>query len=227
MAFKLKNVVPWGRTFAEYKRMFALSEADLNKKIISFGDGPASFNSEMTKRNKQIISIDPVYRFSESEIRQRINETKDVVIEQTKNNADNFVWKQIKTVDELINTRLSAMDGFLSDFEKGKAEGRYINHELPQNTNFKELSFDLGLSSHFLILYDQLGVDFHIAAISEMLRVAKEIRIFPILTLDAKKSEILDLIINHFSSDYDIEIKSVDYEFQKNGNKMLVIKKQD
>ena len=29
MSFTLDRVIPWGRSFAEYRRMFALSEADL------------------------------------------------------------------------------------------------------------------------------------------------------------------------------------------------------
>jgi len=49
MAFELSKVVPWGRTLEEYKTMFKLSPEDLKTTIASFGDGPASFNVEMTK----------------------------------------------------------------------------------------------------------------------------------------------------------------------------------
>ncbi len=45
---KLENVVPWGRSLAEYQAMFALSEEELQKRILGCGDGPASFNAEMT-----------------------------------------------------------------------------------------------------------------------------------------------------------------------------------
>ena len=226
MAYELKNIVPWGRNLDEYIGMFNLTDLDLAKKIISFGDGPASFNSEMTKRNKKVISIDPIYQFSSQEIKQRIDEIKDTVIEQTKNNAGNFTWETIKNVEELEQIRLSAMADFLQDFENGKNEKRYICHELPGKTEFEDLAFDLGLSSHFLILYPQLGLDFHIASITEMLRVSKEIRIFPVLNLDAKKSELLADIIAHFKTDFAVQIQKVHYEFQKNGNKMLTIKRK-
>ena len=226
MAFELKNTVPWGRNLDEYKSMFKLTDSDLNKRIISFGDGPASFNYEMTMLRKSVVSIDPVYQFSTNDLKLRIKETKDVVIEQTKNNLQNFVWEKIKTINELEQIRLSAMDNFLQDFEKGKKEGRYINHEMPNKTDFDNLTFDLGLSSHFLILYSQLGLDFHISSITEMLRIAKEIRIFPILNLDAKKSELLDNLINYFEKDFIVNIEKVDYEFQKSGNKMLAIKRK-
>jgi len=226
MAFELKNTVPWGRNLEEYKSMFNLIDSDLDKRIVSFGDGPASFNSEMTFLGKSVVSIDPVYRFTVDELKQRINETKDIVIEQTKNNLDNFVWKSIKNIQELELVRLSAMNNFLQDFEKGKTDNRYINHELPNRTDFKAKSFDLALSSHFLVLYAQLGLDFHIESVKEMLRVATEIRIFPLMNLDAEKSEVLDGLIEFFKADYSISIEKVSYEFQKNGNQMLKIKQK-
>ena len=207
MAFELKNTVPWGRNLEEYRSMFNLTDYDLDKRIISFGDGPASFNFEMTGLDKNVVSIDPIYGFTADELKQRIIETKDIVIEQTKNNLENFVWTKIKNVEELEKIRLSAMDNFLIDFELGKTENRYVNHEMPDKTSFGDLTFDLGLSSHFLILYSQLGLDFHISSINEMLRIAKEVRIFPILNLDAKKSELLDKLIRHFQMNF-IPIKT-------------------
>src|ERR1035437_1395524 len=86
MAFELKDAVPWGRNMEEYSKMFDLTEKDFQSKIISFGDGPASFNSEMTKLNRKVISLDPIYQFSKHELAQRIAETKETVIEQTKSN---------------------------------------------------------------------------------------------------------------------------------------------
>lgn len=223
MAFELKNIVPWGRSMDEYKEMFHLSDADLNKRIISFGDGPASFNAEMAHQGKTIISIDPIYRFSADELNERIIETKDIVITQIKNNLQHFVWNKIKAIDHLEKIRMSAMNYFLTDFEQGKREMRYVNHELPAKTRFDDLSFDLGLSSHFLILYSQLGLQFHIAAIDEMLRVAREIRIFPILNLNGERTELLDYLIQYFSAKYIVQVETVSYEFQKNGNQMLRI----
>ena len=210
MAFELKNTVPWGRNLDEYKSMFKLTNSDLNKRIISFGDGPASFNYEMTMLSKSAVSIDPIYQFSKTDLKIRIEETKDIVIEQTKNNLQNFVWTKIKNINELEQIRLSAMENFLQDFENGKKESRYVNHEMPNKTNFDNLTFDLALSSHFLILYSQLGLEFHISSLTEMLRVAKEIRIFPILNLDAKKSELLDSLIKHFEKDFIVTIEKVD-----------------
>ncbi len=43
MTVKYKNVVPWGRSYDKYLRMFDLGETDINKKILGCSDGPASF----------------------------------------------------------------------------------------------------------------------------------------------------------------------------------------
>lgn len=58
-----------------------------------------------------------------------------------------------------------------------------------------------------------------------MLRICKEIRIFPVLNLNAVKSEVLDGIIDYFQTDFVISLEIVDYEFQKGGNQMLKIKR--
>src|SRR4051812_28463240 len=102
MSFTLKSVVPWGRTLAEYQKMFGLTPADLNLNILSVGDGPASFNAELTRMQGSVTSIDPVYQFSRAEIEQRIIETKTEVIQQMTINCDKFVWNEIKTLDDLV-----------------------------------------------------------------------------------------------------------------------------
>lgn len=64
MAFELSGVVPWGRSYAEYVAMFALSDEDLNRRILGCGDGPAAFNAGLTGRGGSVVSVDPLYAFS-------------------------------------------------------------------------------------------------------------------------------------------------------------------
>lgn len=120
---KLNEVVPWGRTLEEYKLMFDLSQADLNAKILGCGDGPASFNAEMTRKGYSVVSIDPVYQFSAQQIKQRVQDTYEPVISQVKQNADRYIWKNFHNADELGQARLAAMERFLMDYEIGKDEG--------------------------------------------------------------------------------------------------------
>lgn len=195
------------------------------KTFAGFGDGPACFNYEMTERNGSVISFDPIYQFSKEDIEKRIEEVRVIVMQQMRENMDNYVWENIKSLDELENIRMSAMKKFLSDYEKGKAEGRYVFHELPNRLPYEEDHFDIGLSSHFLLMYTSLGYDFHIAAMSEMLRVCKEIRIFPIVDLDANKTDLINNVIGFFKKDYTVQTVKTDYEFQKGDNKLLIIRK--
>ena len=50
------------------------------------------------------------------------------------------------------------------------------------------------------------GFDFHIRAIREMLRVCREVRIFPVVDLDASQAEMISDVINEFKKTYDVEI---------------------
>lgn len=225
MAFQLNNVVPWGRNLEEYQMMFQLDESDISKKIAGFGDGPASFNYEATQKGYSVTSFDPIYQFTKEQLQQRIEETRVTVMKQMEENTDSFVWTNIKNLDELEDIRMSAMKVFLEDYEKGKQEKRYIYHELPEGLSIEDNTFDIGLSSHFLLMYTALGYDFHIQAISEMLRVCKEVRIFPLLDLAGEDSEMIQDVIQYFKEKYTVEIRDTEYEFQKGGNKLLVITK--
>ena len=224
---KLENVVPWGRNLEEYKNMFLLSNEDLQtKKILGCGDGPSSFNQEVTKLNGSITSIDPIYQFTKDEIQKRIDETSSVISEQIKQNQNDFVWSNIKNVDELIDIRLTAMSNFIKDYENGKKEKRYIHQELPK-LSFENNSFDIVLSSHFLFLYSEhFNLQFHIDSILEMCRVSKQsVKIFPLLDLKNQKSEYLEPILDILKNKgFKTKIVKTNYEFQKGANELLEIK---
>lgn len=223
MGFSLQNVVPWGRSYSEYIQMFSLTEMDLRKRILGCGDGPAAFNVELTQRGGHVVSLDPLYQFSSSDISKRITETYHDVIAQLVVNDEDYVWDTIPSVEALGEMRMGAMELFLGDFEKGKECGRYITEELPV-LSLADDAFDMALSSHFLFLYSaHFSVDFHIESVMELLRVSKEVRVFPLLTLDGKPTPHLDAVLSALGAKgYDYEIKDVNYEFQKGGRQMLV-----
>ncbi|MGR9072149.1 MAG: SAM-dependent methyltransferase [Gammaproteobacteria bacterium] len=225
MGFTLENIVPWGRSYEEYVRMFDLSEDDLKRRILGCADGPAGFNAELTRRGGNVVSADPLYAFDAEQIEKRIDETYDMVIEQVRANQNDFVWDAIDSVEELGRIRLSAMRTFLDDYERGKTEGRYVAEELPA-LSFESGRFDIALSSHFLFLYsDHLSNEFHLSAVQEMLRLSREARIFPVIALDGSVSDHLEPILRHFSANgYCVELRPVPYEFQRSGDRMLRIR---
>ena len=220
---KLENIVPWGRSFAEYQAMFNLTNTDLQQNILGCGDGPAAFNKEFTQRGGQIISIDPIYEFSASQIKNRINDVYDEVLSQVENNKTDFVWKNIKSVDELGQVRMQAMNDFLADYDGGKQQGRYLSASLP-TLDFVDQQFDLALCSHFLFLYSEhFSLAQHVESVLELCRVAKEVRIYPLVTLAGETSPHLDVVIKKLNQhNIKTQLQQVDYQFQQGATKMLV-----
>ena len=221
--FTLKDVVPWGRSFDEYRRMFALSGDDLRKRILGCGDGPASFNAEATLLGGNVISCDPLYGFSKADIKQRIDETIQAVIDQTQKNATEFVWNdKVPNIKTLAEIRTRAMQRFLDDYDDGKLSGRYVEAQLPK-LPFEENAFDIAVCSHFLFLYsDQLSEGFHIASIKELCRVSMDVRLFPLLELGSVPSRHAAAVARRLKDEgYQVRVEAVDYEFQRGGNQMM------
>ncbi len=225
MSFTLDQVVPWGRSFDEYVAMFALSPADLRRRILGCGDGPAAFNAAATKQGGGVVSVDPIYEFSLEQLRERIDAIFDSVLAETERNKDEFVWQRIKSVEELGGLRRAAMNDFLGDYEMGTKEHRYVAGELP-GLPFMDGTFELALCSHFLFLYSEhRDLDFHIESIKELCRVAEEVRIFPLYELGARPSRHLRQVVEACAQlELQPQIVAVDYEFQKGANRMLCLK---
>lgn len=222
MTFQLDKVVPWGRNLPEYCAMFDLDEGDLASCILGCADGPASFNAELTDRGGHVVSADPLYRFRAEELWARIRETGGEVLAQMRLNQDRFVWNSISSIEELGRIRVAAMEHFLSDYDTGCGEGRYVAASLPA-LPFPDKAFALALCSHFLFLYSELlDTDFHYSAIRELCRVAGEARIFPLLDLSGETSPHLAPVTKMLEGDgYAVSVRRVDYEFQKGGNQMM------
>ena len=222
MVMKLDNVVPFGRSLNEYQCMFNLTESDLEKKIIGIGDGPASFNAEMKERGKRVVSIDPLYMYGANEIESQFYKVVENIIFQVKETPNDWVWTYHNSPSHLRENRTKALIKFIEDYEAGKLEGRYEIGELPK-LDIDNHQYDIALCSHFLFLYsEQYNYRFHCLAIHEMLRVANEVRIFPLLTLALNKSPHLEPLINELESkSYEATIQEVKYELQKGGNEML------
>lgn len=224
MGPKLENIAIWGRSAEEYIRMFGLTSKDLELKILDCAGGPASFNTEMTRLGFKVVSCDPVYKLTSSEITQRIQEAYQAIINVVRANLNSFVWEDIQSPNQLVETRIKAMHKFIDDFPLGVQERRYVTGKLPI-LPFANGEFDLALCSHFLFTYSEhFSEEFHLASIVEMCRVAKETRIFPLLNTSGEPSPLLQPVINKLNEQgYKVQIMHVPYEFQKGGNRLLQV----
>jgi hypothetical protein len=203
--------------------MFGLTATDLSGEILDCAGGPASFNAEASSRGHRVVSCDPLYRFSADEISSRINATFDQIVSNAEASRDRFSWHEIESPRRLDEVRMTAMQRFLDDFSTGWGAGRYRAAALP-SLPFEDRAFDLALCSHFLFTYsDQLSMDFHVAAIEEMCRVAREARVFPVLESYGGTSLLLEPIISTLRQrGYAVQTRLVPYEFQRGGNRMLI-----
>ena len=220
---KLDSVVPFGRTLAEYRLMFNLTDADLQCQILDIAAGPASFTAEMYCLGYQVTAIDPIYKFSGAEIKQRFNDCVDRIIGQVENTSQDWVWKFHKSPADLRRNRELALQLFLADYDVGKIAGRYIAGEVPNEIG--TTAYDLILCSHFLLLYSaQLSWEFHYQTVTKLLQHTHELRIFPLLTLMLDRSPYLDRLCEYLEKiGYQTQIVPVEYELQPGGNEMLKI----
>jgi hypothetical protein len=224
MAVHFDQIVPWGRSRREYELMFRLSADDLSRGVLDCGGGPASFTAEMSASGYRTISADPIYTYSSEDIRARFDATVESMMDQVRATPDDWTWSYHRDPDHLLANRRAALEAFLQDYARGLREGRYVVAELP-SLPFETDSFSIAVCSHLLFLYsDLLSADFHVRSVRELCRVAREVRIFPLLTLSRKPSPHVETVRSAIAADgWTSEIVPVDYELQRGGNQLLKI----
>lgn len=224
MGITLNQVIPLGRSLAEYQAMFNLSAEERQRPILDCGAGPASFNAELTRQGGCVTSIDPLYQFSGEQIEQRFFDGLDDVIAQVEATPASWTWGFHRHSADLRQNRIRSMARFAADFASGLEQGRYRQASLPE-LPFGDGEFDLALCSHLLFLYSGLlSPEFHRQAVQELCRVAREVRIFPLLTLASEVSTDVESVCRMLQSQgRQAEIVQVEYELQKGGNEMLRI----
>lgn len=94
--------------------------------------------------------------------------------------------------------------------------------KLPQ---FKQFEFDLVLNSYDLFVRQaDKPVEFHVQAITEMSRVGKEVRIFPLLNERGEISPLLGPVLLALQqANFGVEVREVPYHAYENGNAMLLV----
>lgn len=224
MAIELNQIVPWGRSRAEYEQMFQLRAADLAGGVLDCGGGPASFTAELCADGCRALSVDPIYAHSSAEIRARFEAIAEPMLRQVRATPDDWVWSYHRSPEDLLSVRRTVVARFLTDYDAAARARRYLIGELPR-LPLVSGSFGLALCSHLLFLYsDLLNQAFHVQSVRELCRVAREVRVFPLITLSHAPSPHLVPVRNALHADgRNTEILRVPYELQRGGNQMLRI----
>lgn len=223
----MRNLVLWGHQLDDYKKMFDLDEASLKGSLLEYGSGPSAVNASLHQTAKAMVSIDPLFDLNKIPLQQEVDEVFEerAKILAAKESSLNF--GSYKNLNGLIKERKKGLAIFFADYEQGKREGRYLalkEKELP----FADFSFELALSSHFLLMpRDRPGEEdliFYANTIKELTRVAKELRIFPLIDSEGEPSPFLGPILLHLQQEnFGTEVREVAYHLQPRGNAMLRI----
>ena len=218
----MRKLVLWGHHVDEYREMFALSTADISTRLLEYGCGASAVNAELHDEGMLADSCDPLFILDKATLATQVSLLFEDMVERVSRDQDKFDFSHYGSLDALVSRRRQGMEKFFVDYERGKAEKRYlpvIDHMLP----FGDFTFDFALSSHYLFAdLDDQDVDFHLNAIRELARVAKEVRIFPLIDRHGQPSPFLGPVLLGLQQEgYGVEVREVKYYLQPKGNAML------
>jgi ubiquinone/menaquinone biosynthesis C-methylase UbiE len=222
----LDRVVLLGRTLDEYQRAFGLDlESFRGKTILDVAAGVSSFTAESRERGLNVTAFDRIYSALPAEIKSHCERDLEEVARDIGRKSV-YKWGFYKSAEGMRVYRARAYQTFLKDFTAHP--DRYVSGNLP-GTPFADRQFDLALASYLLFVYeDQLSYEFHKETMRELMRItSEEIRVYPIVTFEARPSKYLERIRNdsEFKS-WDFEVISTDFEFLRDSNCFLKVSRK-
>jgi hypothetical protein len=196
----------------DYRQIFALSEPDLQKKILEYPAGISSVNAELYALGHLIISGDPAYSLSPKEMRDY---------------ASKILRENIAATDKSCQSALIAqweqsLELFLSDYETGKKQGRYRAMDLPPFSNVEE-TYELLLCTDFLF-NPPVSSGTAQELMNELCKLAAEVRIFPLpQDKNAVAAELGPMMLALQQRNFGVEIRAVNYPPCNQASAMLRI----
>ncbi|NED06917.1 hypothetical protein G3I55_35315 [Streptomyces sp. SID6648] len=127
------------------------------------------------------MSVDPCYLSPPDELAVRVEAELDRVERWTASQPDRFPLDPHGIWEQMPAWRSSAAR-FLTDYgeDRRNATGHYMRASLPR-LPFADGTFSLALSGFLLFTYpDRFDEEFHLRALTELLRVATDVRLHPL-----------------------------------------------
>lgn len=230
LEFVFDEVQFFGRDFAEYTQMFNLTPESLSgKSVLDCPGGPSTFGQEARQLGVSVTSCDPQYEKSSQELQE--------VFERQLNSIASKVTSQSDVFDpgkpQLdLDARKQLLAEFLFQFSNDAEKRHYVPAKLPI-LPFTDNNFDLALSGNLLFMYSDpshggilrnssLDFDFHLKSIIELLRVAREARIYPIKGAHAESIPFLPHLLDELKRrNYTTSVEHVGYRDLKGAHHML------
>ncbi|MBA4696444.1 MAG: hypothetical protein H2069_03515 [Legionella sp.] len=211
----------WGYRTDEYLKMFDLT-LDPTKRFLEFACGPSAFNQDLHHHAGEVVSCDGLFEMDKEALNHCVETSFHEVTAKLALQPTLNLKEYNDNLETLINMRQKGLQLFFADYPKGKDEGRYlgIDHaKLP----FDDFSFDIALSAYHFFVNPNIGdLDSYLNILKELARVAKEVRLFPLVDCRGEPSPLLGpVLLGLQQQNYGIEVKEVPYNLQPNGNAML------
>ncbi|MGW5919279.1 methyltransferase domain-containing protein [Nocardia fluminea] len=212
------------RSLAEYRAMFALTDDDLDRRILDCPGGAAGFTAEVSRRGGEVTACDVAYFDDGLEhVAATAVAEADRGNRYVREHADAYRWTFFTDPGEHHRARRESAEHFAAHTRA--APHHYVAARLP-TLPFPDNTFDLVLSSHLLFSYaDDLDYTFHYRSIIELARVATaEVRLFPLTPIGSSKRypRLEQLLADLSEVGIRSRIARVDYEFQAGADEMLV-----
>ena len=212
------------RSYDEYVAMFALDADDMSGTVLDCSAGAASFVAVARANGTTAYAVDPAYALSRDDLARAVRDDLQRGSTIAEQHPDRFVWDWFGSREGRDKMRRAAGARFLAALATSPAW--LVAAELPR-LPFRDQSFDLVLCSHLVFTWaDVLGLDWHRAALVELVRVCRrEVRVFP--TVVQGRGDVVPFWVELMSSldEHGIaaEERQVPYRFQVTGDRMLVL----
>lgn len=215
----------WGLSYDDFVAMFALSDVDLKKKILNCMAAPSSFPAIARQKKYNVLTCSDVYGADHKTLQMRAQKEVERAIEFIKTNPKRYSGQVIETPDKYQEFLEENLHQFLSDYEKAKSLGLYSSEALPE-VPFADHEFDLAICPHFVFGAGMnYSFDFQLNSILEMCRVAKEVRVFPLLDSDGEEPEQLSLLLQSLADKgFSTRVETVKYRLEAKGDTMLKVR---
>ncbi|MDF1645853.1 MAG: hypothetical protein P1U61_02575 [Legionellaceae bacterium] len=219
----MRKRVLWGHHVSEYQEMFDVSGKMFTQNLLEYGCGPSAVNAELhAAHHTNIVSVDPLFEYPKLQLEREVMQAFDERVAEVHKDPSQFNVACYGGMDAFLESRRAGMHLFFKDYERGVFEGRYkalSGIQLPVD----DFTFDLALSSHYLFVgSNEQSVDFHLKTIRELVRVAKEVRIFPLVEREGEPSALLGpVLLGLQQANLGAEVREVSCALYPEGNAML------
>lgn len=217
------EIVVSSRPYEEYLAMFGLTEAEvLAGPVLDCPGGAGGFAAGARARGGSVVSADPVYARPPEAVVTESRAGLARGLAYLERNRDAYVWTWFRDIDDLTARRGAGLDAFAADFRG--ADARYVPASLP-DLPFADGAFGLALSGYLLFTYpDHLDLDRHRAALTELARVAGEVRVYPLIDTTYVRYPHLDVLRRELEAGgRPTEVRRVAYEFQRGADEVLIV----